>query len=127
MHHKHNEYFSLTNKTICPNCKSRNTVYSWGSFVCRVFHRIKFFCFSCYEKEVRENLLIHQKANKCEISICGFRKERLPFFLLNLRDELNGFKQNYLPIPEEKKMKNENTNRGNSISASNGSSMLFEL
>lgn len=100
MHHSHNEYFGTSSRKIC-DCKAKNsTIYFWGNYICRTFHTIKYFCENCFEKSVRENLIVHQKNNNCSIRILGFRKERLPFFIMNLQKELNGENQVFLPIKE---------------------------
>lgn len=100
-HFVHNEYFGIAGKSIC-DCKSKGLqIYFWGSYLGRIYHHIKFFCPKCYDKEVKENLITQKDIANCQINIKGFRGERLPEFLLELRDILNGKPQLRL-LPDAK-------------------------
>lgn len=99
-HPKHIEYFYITNKKYCDKSHSNCYIYGWGVYVNRKFHTIKYFCIRCFDVEVRDNLIKHQNNNNCLIEIKGLHNERLPNFLLELSNQLNGINQMFLPIPE---------------------------
>lgn len=90
-HFIHNEYFGTADHIKICDCQNKNCpIFFWGSFLNRQFHTIKYFCPKCFNESVKENLIIQQKVSGCKINIRGFRNERLPEFLLELRDFLHG-------------------------------------
>lgn len=98
-HIVHNYYFGSAGRRKCP-CGSNLQSYFWGVYQARIFHSIKLFCMKDFEKNVREHLLIQQKAAGCTINIKGFNGELLPQFLLELKSLLSGNPQEFLPIME---------------------------
>lgn len=123
-----NEYFGRAFHVKICDCKLKSDqIYFWGAFVCKQFHHIKFFCPFCFDKSVKENLIKVKEASNCKINILGFRRERLPFFLLNLASELKENPQSYLPILEESEKGEKNANRANCFTSNNSSGFLFQL
>ena len=83
----HNEWFrpvSLSNRKSCPCCKTKlqpnESIWSWGEYHNAKWRTVKYFCQSCFPKEVKEPLLSHGNKCGCDISLVA-RSEPLPEWL----------------------------------------------
>lgn len=72
----HNEWFrtvSLNNRKSCPCCKERlaegESIWSWGEYVRAKWRTVKYFCKSCFEKEVVDPLMEHTHGCGCNIEL----------------------------------------------------------
>lgn len=109
LYHKHNYYFGTSSRKFCDENHSKSQTYFWGSYICGRFSTIRYFCSVCYNDKIRQNIIKHQESDKCTATIKGYNKERLPLFLLELQNELNGNKQLYLKLETNNETFNSNS------------------